>query len=91
MAPPQRQERIVPCEKCREKHIKCDGETPCSSCKKAEDRCVRVDKRFRFKRMVASKKKYSFNADQPWLHTNTSTGKITSDLKIFELALLSRL
>ncbi|KAH9231973.1 hypothetical protein K456DRAFT_404739 [Colletotrichum gloeosporioides 23] len=75
MAPPQRRERIVPCGKCREKHLKCDGETPCSGCKKSESHCVRVSNRFRFKRMVASEKKYSFDVNQPWLHASASGGK----------------
>ncbi|KAK2766629.1 MFS monosaccharide transporter [Colletotrichum kahawae] len=72
MAPPQRRERIVPCGKCREKHLKCDGETPCSGCKKSESHCVRVSNRFRFKRMVASEEKYSFDVDQPWLHASAN-------------------
>ncbi|KAF6800112.1 MFS monosaccharide transporter [Colletotrichum musicola] len=49
-----------------------DGQTPCSGCEKSESDCVRVNNRFRFKRLVASQKKYSFDVDQPWLHTSSS-------------------
>ncbi|KAF6802433.1 hypothetical protein CSOJ01_11614 [Colletotrichum sojae] len=73
MAPPQRRERIVPCVTCREKHLRCDGRTPCSGCEKSESDCVRVNNRFRFKRMVASQKKFSFDVNQPWLHTSSSS------------------
>ncbi|KAK1621540.1 hypothetical protein BDP81DRAFT_174684 [Colletotrichum phormii] len=69
MAPPQRRERIVPCVKCREKHLKCDGEIPCSHCKKSESRCMRVNNKFRFKRVVMTEKRFSFDVDQPWLQT----------------------
>ncbi|KAF6826679.1 hypothetical protein CPLU01_09534 [Colletotrichum plurivorum] len=73
MAPPQRRERIVPCVTCREKHLRCDGRTPCSGCEKSGSDCVRVNNRFRFKRMVASQKKFSFDVNQPWLHTSISS------------------
>ncbi|KAF3809464.1 Sugar transport protein MST2 [Colletotrichum gloeosporioides] len=52
--------------------VSSDGETPCSGCKKSESHCVRVSNRFRFKRMVASEKKYSFDVNQPWLHASAS-------------------
>ncbi|UQC84106.1 uncharacterized protein CLUP02_09602 [Colletotrichum lupini] len=73
MAPPQRRERIVPCVKCREKHLKCDGDIPCSHCKKSESRCTRVNNKFRFKRVVTTEKQFSFDVDQPWLQTTPDT------------------
>ncbi|KAI1288665.1 hypothetical protein F5Y03DRAFT_379522 [Xylaria venustula] len=46
--------RARPCVNCREKHVKCEGGTPCNNCQKTDSTCLPVRKKrpFRFKSVV---------------------------------------
>ncbi|KAI8675625.1 Zn(2)-C6 fungal-type domain-containing protein [Fusarium keratoplasticum] len=66
---PQPRTRTVPCDKCREKHLKCDGETPCGNCKKASANCVRANKKFRVKRLITTQNSFKFDPNQTWIRT----------------------
>ncbi|KAK7421598.1 hypothetical protein QQX98_002065 [Neonectria punicea] len=66
---PQPRASTVPCDKCRDKHLKCDGRTPCSNCDKASTSCVRVAKQFRVKRLISSQNSFKFDPNQTWIQT----------------------
>nr|RBQ85650.1 hypothetical protein FVER53263_20764 [Fusarium verticillioides] len=61
--------RTKPCDQCREKHLKCDNETPCANCKKVSISCARA-KRFRIKKLITSENTFKFDPDQTWIETS---------------------
>ncbi|KAF4422043.1 MFS monosaccharide transporter [Fusarium acutatum] len=61
--------RTKPCDQCREKHLKCDNETPCANCKKASISCARA-KKFRIKKLITTENTFKFDPNQTWIETS---------------------
>ncbi|KAF5530987.1 major facilitator superfamily transporter [Fusarium mexicanum] len=61
--------RTKPCDQCREKHLKCDNETPCANCKKISISCARA-KKFRIKKLITSENTFKFDPNQTWIETS---------------------
>ncbi|KAF5529234.1 major facilitator superfamily transporter [Fusarium phyllophilum] len=61
--------RTKPCDQCREKHLKCDNETPCANCKKVSISCARA-KKFRIKKLITSENTFKFDPNQIWIETS---------------------
>ncbi|KAF5966535.1 ARCA-like protein [Fusarium bulbicola] len=61
--------RTKPCDQCREKHLKCDNETPCANCKKTSISCARA-KKFRIKKLITSENTFKFDPNQTWIDTS---------------------
>ncbi|KAL9568994.1 hypothetical protein ACKAV7_006861 [Fusarium commune] len=61
--------RTKPCDQCRDKHLKCDKETPCANCKKASINCARA-KKFRIKKLITTENTFKFDPNQTWIDTS---------------------
>ncbi|KAM5347334.1 hypothetical protein ACJ41O_010339 [Fusarium nematophilum] len=46
-----------------------DGETPCANCKRASASCVRVNRKFRVKRLITTENSFKFDPNQTWIRT----------------------
>jgi hypothetical protein len=65
------------CERCRRRKIRCDGETPCATCKRFTLQCVRTQKP---REVVASSVAHCDMMGQAF--TNSSKGNTEKHLKV---------
>lgn len=66
-------ERRVPCNYCREKHLKCNlDETPCAHCSKLGKDCIRARKRIRFSKNKRLDASLGFSEHQTWVQTRNA-------------------
>ncbi|KAI0539463.1 hypothetical protein GGR58DRAFT_524511 [Xylaria digitata] len=87
---PQRRKRIVPCGKCRERHVKCDGGIPCANCEKTHSSYSPAVKRksFRFKHVDRSPSLLNIGHNKP--HEPTKHGGKIANLPQCPISLLDR-
>lgn len=64
--------RLVPCNYCREKHLKCTDAIPCTHCSKLQKDCVRAKKRYRFSKTKRLDASLGFADDQTWVKTKNA-------------------
>ncbi|KAI9930791.1 hypothetical protein MW887_011549 [Aspergillus wentii] len=55
------------CVRCREQHLKCNGEIPCDSCQKSKSQCDPTNQ-VRFRTEPRAKRSFSFSPDQKWVN-----------------------
>lgn len=66
-------ERQVPCNYCRDKHLKCNlDETPCTHCSKLGQECIRARKRIRFSKNKRLDASLGFSEHQTWVQTKNA-------------------
>ena len=65
-------QKLVPCNHCRKKHLKCNNKNPCTQCSKSKNDCVRVTKRYRFSKTKRLDASLGFSDDQTWIKTRNA-------------------
>lgn len=65
-------ERLVPCNYCRQKHLKCDSADPCTHCSRLQKDCVRTKRRYRFSKPKRLDASLGFSDNQTWVMTRNS-------------------
>ncbi|CAI7598093.1 unnamed protein product [Penicillium manginii] len=63
-----RRNKTVPCQECRNRHVKCDGQKPkCQRCEKNGSSCLWQGSPSGFRHGSSASSRYDFADDQPWL------------------------
>ncbi|KAK6823050.1 hypothetical protein RU639_005811 [Aspergillus parasiticus] len=59
--------RPAACRRCKDRHLRCDGDSPCKSCRQASSKCDRSAKNFKFRHEPIPKRRFHFSSDQKWV------------------------